>query len=86
MSAAFYIYTIGINHARKQIRPMLAICSVKVYEKAGLLGPRTVLAHGVHLTDSELEIIRNVSSHSITVLATERYMYSVLPQLKMSLP
>jgi hypothetical protein len=32
-----------------------------VYEKAGLLGPKTVLAHGVHLTDPELDIIRKRS-------------------------
>lgn len=30
----------------------------KVYEKSGLMGPRTILAHGVHLTDKELAIIK----------------------------
>lgn len=29
-----------------------------VYERAGLLGPRTILAHAVHLTEKELELIK----------------------------
>lgn len=30
-----------------------------VYNKSGLLGSRTILAHGIHLDDTELEMIRN---------------------------
>lgn len=30
---------------------------VEVYERSGLLGPRTVLAHGVHLDDAELGVL-----------------------------
>lgn len=33
-----------------------------VYEQSGLLGPRTILAHGIHLDDTELETIRNRGS------------------------
>ncbi|GAB4223161.1 MAG: guanine deaminase [Acidobacteriota bacterium] len=38
----------------------------EVYERAGLLGPRTVLAHGIHLDDTELGLLafsRTVIAH-----------------------
>lgn len=35
---------------------------VSVYESAGLLGPRSVLAHGIHLGDEELELLRRTDS------------------------
>ncbi|XP_011300609.1 probable guanine deaminase isoform X1 [Fopius arisanus] len=42
-------------------KKMYPECStyVSVYEEAGLLTKKTVLAHGVHLEDSELEILKN---------------------------
>ena len=33
------------------------VAGVQVYEKAGLLGARTVLAHCVHLTDQEVQVV-----------------------------
>ncbi len=41
----------------------------EVYERAGLLGPRTILAHGIHLTDAELGLLafsRTVIAHCPT--------------------
>lgn len=35
---------------------------VSVYHEAGLLGPRSILAHGIHLTDGELELLRTTGS------------------------
>jgi len=34
----------------------------EVYGKSGLLGPKTILAHCVHLTDEEVEMIRSTGS------------------------
>jgi guanine deaminase len=34
----------------------------QVYERFGLLGPRTILAHGIHLDDGELDRIRDAQS------------------------
>jgi guanine deaminase len=34
-----------------------------VYDRFGLLGPRTVLAHGVHLTDAELDRMAESGTH-----------------------
>jgi len=34
----------------------------QVYDKCGLLGPKTILAHGIHLTDPELDLIRSTSA------------------------
>jgi guanine deaminase len=34
-----------------------------VYDNYGLLGPRTVLAHGVHLTEEELDLLSRRGSH-----------------------
>ena len=40
------------------------LMQLQVYKKSGLLGPRTILAHCVHLTDEEVEVItQNDSMH-----------------------
>ena len=33
------------------------LMQLQVYKKSGLLGSRTILAHCVHLTDEEVEVI-----------------------------
>ncbi|MCK4654445.1 MAG: guanine deaminase [Candidatus Cloacimonetes bacterium] len=37
----------------------------EIYEKLGILGPKTLLGHGIHLDNEELEIIKNTESKII---------------------
>ncbi|CAH0388342.1 unnamed protein product [Bemisia tabaci] len=49
-----------------------------VYKKANLLGEKTILAHGVHLTDEELELIRETNSSVIHCPASNTCLKSGL--------
>ena len=34
----------------------------EVYERCGLLGPKSIFGHGIHLNDEELRMLKNSSS------------------------
>ena len=57
------------EEVREVLRATGAPSYAEVYERAGLLGPRTILAHGVHLTEAELGLLafsRTVIAHCPT--------------------
>jgi guanine deaminase len=57
-----------------------AIDYVDVYDRAGGLGPRTVLAHGVHLSDRELERLVETGTHVAHCPASNLFLASgVMP-------
>ncbi len=61
-----YLHT----HLSEQTTEIQAVCHqfpwtadyTQVYERFGLLGPKTILAHGIHLSDSELDRIQDSQS------------------------
>lgn len=50
---------ISENHAEiAAVKERFGCCYAAAYDRFGLLGPRTILAHAVHLTDKERELIK----------------------------
>ena len=46
-----------LGKSRYREVPKYLLYFVQVYGKSGLLGPKTILAHCVHLTDEEVEVV-----------------------------
>ena len=60
--AVFHVHAAETATEVETVRTMHGARPVEVLESLGLLGPRTVIGHGVHLTDAEIEAVASAGA------------------------